>query len=78
MRKDSTAPTVYEVVVGHVDLLRKPQPGTIPKFRNMATTHIADSDLDKTPVDNVNKAAVIDWLEGVRRRCCRCARLVAV
>jgi hypothetical protein len=36
VRKDSTAPTVYEVVVRHVDLLRKPQPGTIAKNRNMA------------------------------------------
>jgi integrase len=63
IRKDSTAPTVYEVVVRHIDLLRKPQPGTIAKYRNMAAAHIADSDLGKTPVDKVNKAAVIDWLD---------------
>lgn len=63
VRKDSTAPTVYEVVVRHIDLLRKPQPGTIAKYRNMAAAHIADSDLGKTPVDNVRKAAVIDWLD---------------
>ncbi|MFH5878050.1 hypothetical protein [Arthrobacter sp. NA-172] len=29
-RKDSTAPTVSEVVVRHLDLLRKPQAGTMP------------------------------------------------
>lgn len=64
-RKDSTAPTVNEVVNRHIDLLRKPQPGTIAKYRNMAAAHIGDSDLGKTPVDKVNKAAVIDWLDGL-------------
>ena len=63
VRKDSTAPTVYEVVVRHIDLLRKPQPGTIAKYRNMAAAHIAESELGKTPVDKVNKAMVIDWLD---------------
>jgi hypothetical protein len=66
VRKDSTAPTVYEVVVRHIDLLRKPQPGTIAKYRNMAAGHIADSDLGKTPVDKVNEAAVIDWLDQLK------------
>lgn len=65
VRKDSTAPTVYEVVVRHIDLLRKPQPGTIAKYRNMAAAHIGDSELGKTPVDKVNKAMVIDWLDGL-------------
>lgn len=63
VRKDSTAPTVYEIVVRHIDLLRKPQPGTIAKYRRMAAGHIADSELGKTPVDKVNKAMVIDWLD---------------
>lgn len=66
IRKDSTAPTVYEVVVRHIDLLRKPQPGTIAKYRRMAAAHIAGSELGKTPVDKVNKAAVIDWLDGLK------------
>jgi len=66
IRKDSTAPTVYEVVVRHIDLLRKPQPGTIAKYRRMAAAHIGESDLGKTPVDKVNKAAVIDWLDGLK------------
>ena len=57
---------MYEVVVRHIDLLRKPQPGTIAKYRNMATAHIADSDLGKTPVDKINKAAVIDWLDELK------------
>lgn len=65
VRKDSTAPTVYEVVVRHIDLLRKPQPGTIAKYRNMAAAHIDGSDLGRTPVDKVNRAAVIDWLDGL-------------
>ncbi|SDK78600.1 site-specific integrase [Arthrobacter sp. ok362] len=66
VRKDSTAPTVYEVVVRHIDLLRKPQPGTIAKYRNMAAGHIAASELGRTPVDKVNKAAVIDWLDELK------------
>ena len=63
--KDSTAPTVYEVVVRHMDLLRKPQPGTIAKYRRMASGHIAPSEPGKTPVDKVTKASVIDWLDGL-------------
>jgi integrase len=66
IRKDSTAPTVSEVVVRHIDLLRKPQPGTIAKYRRMAAAHIDSSDLGKTPVDKVTKAAVIDWLDGLK------------
>jgi len=65
IRKDSTAPTVAEVVTRHIDLLRKPQPGTIAKYRRMAAAHIDGSDLGKTPVDKVNKAAVIDWLDSL-------------
>lgn len=63
IRKDSTAPTVAEVVKRHIDLLRKPQPGTIAKYRRMAAAHIDGSELGKTPVDKVTKAAVIDWLD---------------
>lgn len=65
VRKDSTAPTVAEVVKQHIDLLRKPQPGTIAKYRRMAAAHIDSSDLGRTLVDKVNKAAVIDWLDGL-------------
>lgn len=68
VRKDSTAPTVSEVVTRHIDLLRKPQPGTIAKYRRMAAAHIDGSDLGRTPVDKVNKAAVIDWLDGLTVR----------
>jgi integrase len=66
VRKDSTAPTVAEVVKRHIDLLRKPQPGTIAKYRRMAASHIDDSDLGHTPVDKVTKASVIDWLDGLK------------
>jgi len=64
IRKDSTAPTVSEVVKRHIDLLRKPQPGTIAKYRRMVAAHIDGSELGKTPVDKVTKADVIDWLHG--------------
>lgn len=66
IRKDSTVPNVYDVVVRHIDLLRKPQPGTIAKYRRMAAAHIAPSELGKTPVDKVNKAMVIDWLDDLK------------
>lgn len=65
VRKDSTAATVSDVVRRHIDLLRKPQPGTIAKYRRMAAAHIDGSDLGQTPVDKVTKAAVIDWLDGL-------------
>ena len=65
VRKDSTAPTVAEVVRRHIDLLRRPQPGTIDKYRRMAAAHIDNSDLGKTPVEKVTKAAVIDWLDSL-------------
>lgn len=64
--KDSTAPLVSEIVQRHLDLLRKPQPGTIAKYRRMAAGHIDPSDLGKTPVDKVTKAAVIDWLDQLK------------
>lgn len=66
VRKDSTKPTVSEVVQRHLDLLRKPQPGTIAKYRRMAAGHIDPSDLGQTPVDKVTKAAVIDWLDQLK------------
>jgi len=66
IRKDSTAPTVSDVVKRHIDLLRKPQPGTIAKYRRMVAAHIDGSELGKTPVDKVTKADVIDWLDGLK------------
>lgn len=65
IRKDSTCPTVAEVVQRHLDLLRKPQPGTIAKYRRMAAAHIDGTALGNTPVDKVTKAAVIDWLDAL-------------
>lgn len=50
----------------HIDLLRKPQPGTIAKYRKMEAGHIAASDLGRTPVDKVTKTAVIDWLDELK------------
>jgi hypothetical protein len=49
IRKDSTAPTVAEIVADHINLLRKPQPGTVSKYRRQLANHIAPSDLGKTP-----------------------------
>lgn len=63
VRKNSIAPTVAVVVKEHLDLLRKPQPGTIAKYRRMAASHIDDSDLGRTPVDLVRKPTVVAWLD---------------
>lgn len=65
-RKDSTAPTVAAVVQRHIDLLRKPQPGTLSKYRGYLANHIAPSELGKTPVDRVTKEAVIRWMDGLK------------
>jgi integrase len=65
IRKDSTAPTVAEVVEDHINLLRKPQPGTVSKYRRHLANHIAPSDLGKTPVDRVDREAVILWMDGL-------------
>lgn len=63
--KDSTSPTVAEVVDRHISLLRKPQPGTIAKYRRMAAGHIHGSDFGNTPVDRVTREAVTAWLDGL-------------
>lgn len=65
VRKDSTKPTVAEVVEAHINLLRKPQPGTITKYRGYLAHHIAPSDLGRTPVDQVDREAVILWMDGL-------------
>jgi len=66
IRKDSTSPTVSEVVLQHIDMLRKPQPGTIAKYRRMAASHIDGSELGKTPVDRVDREAVTLWLDSLK------------
>lgn len=65
IRKDSIAPTVAEVVEDHINLLRRPQPGTVSKYRRMLANHIAPSDLGKAPVDQVDRKAVIEWMDGL-------------
>lgn len=64
-RKDSTAPTVQETVKRHIDLLRKPQPGTIAKYRRMAASHIDGTDFGGAPVDRVTVEAVTKWFDGL-------------
>lgn len=64
-RKDSTAPTVSETVKFHIDMLRKPQPGTIAKYRRMAATHIDGTDFGGMPIDRVTDAAVLKWFDGL-------------
>lgn len=66
VKKDSTKPTVSEVVRRHIDLLRKPQPGTITKYRGYLTNHIVPSDFGRTPVDRVSKESVITWMDELK------------
>jgi integrase len=65
VRRDSVSPTVAEVVETHINLLRKPQPGTVTKYRSYLANHIAPSDLGSTPVDQVDREAVILWMDGL-------------
>ncbi|NKG22185.1 tyrosine-type recombinase/integrase [Paeniglutamicibacter terrestris] len=65
LRKDSTAPTVSETVKRHIDLLRKPQPGTIDKYRRMASSHIYGTDFGATPSDQVTTERVTKWFDGL-------------
>lgn len=64
VRKDSTSATVAELVEWHIDRLRKPQPGTIAKYRRMMA-HINGSDLGRMPIDRVKKADVLAWFDGL-------------
>lgn len=65
IRKDSTKPTVAEVVQRHIDLQRKQQPGTLTKYRGYLRNHIAPSELGKTPVDRVSRERVIEWMDAL-------------
>lgn len=64
-RKDSTSPTVSETVKHHIDMLRKPQPGTIAKYRRQAASHIDGTDFGGMPLDRVTDAAVLKWFDGL-------------
>lgn len=59
---DKRIPRVHEIVTRHIDLLTKPQPGTITRYRNHNRDHIVDSRLGKMAVDRVEKKHVIEWL----------------
>lgn len=64
-RKDSTAPTVQETVKRHIDLLRKPQPGTIAKYRRQAASHIDGTDFGGAPIDKVTVESVTKLFDGL-------------
>ena len=64
-KKESTSPTVSEVVVNHIDMLRKPQPGTIAKYRRMVIGHIDGTELGDMPVDRVNVSHVLEWFDAL-------------
>jgi hypothetical protein len=65
VRKDSTSADRRRGRRDHINLLRKPQPGTVSKYRSYLANHIAPSDLGKTPVDRVDREAVILWMDGL-------------
>lgn|GEM_PF-1604378 len=68
VKKDATAPSVSDVVQRHIGLLRKPQPGTIAKYRRIAAQHIDGTDLGDMPIDKVKREHVITWLDGLTVR----------
>jgi integrase len=65
VKKDSTAPTVAKVVEDHINLLRKPRPGTVSQYRSYLEHHIAPGEFGKTPVDRVTVESVVHWMDGL-------------
>lgn len=63
--KAAKIPTVSEVVADHIDMLRKPQAGTIAKYRRMARAHIDGTAFGNLAIDRVDKPAVIAWLDSL-------------
>lgn len=64
-QKDNSVVTVYAAVTRHIDLLRKPQPGTILRYRNLARNHIEGTDLGDMAVQRVDVAAVLKWFDSL-------------
>lgn len=65
LRKDSEAPTVSEMVLNHITLLTKPQPGTVAKYRRITAAHIDTAELGGMPIDRVKAAHVQEWFAGM-------------
>lgn len=63
--KASKIPSVSDVVNEHIDLLRKPQAGTIAKYRRMAKAHIDGTTFGNMAVDRVDRPAVTAWLDSL-------------
>ena len=58
-------PLVQEVVVAHIEHLRKPQEGTISKYRRLLRLHIQGTTLGTRPVDLLTRADVAHWLDNL-------------
>lgn len=67
-RASSHAPTVVDVVTKHIDALRGVTEGTIGNYRRQAELHLADTDLGDMPLDQVDRDAVVEWLDGITTR----------
>lgn len=63
---DTSVPRVSEIVDQHIDLLSKPQPGTIQRYRNLAKAHIHGSRLGNLAIDKVTKKDVIEWMGALK------------
>lgn len=62
--KDSTAPTVTQLVTEHVDNLRLP-PDTIADYRGYIRNHIEPHRIGSLPIDVLKRKDVIAWVDGL-------------
>lgn len=62
--KDSTAPTVTQLVTEHVDNLRLP-PDTVADYRGYVRNHIEPHRIGSLPIDILKRKDVIDWVDGL-------------
>jgi integrase len=63
--KDNRIPTVSDLVTAHIDGLTKPSARTIRDYRRAAEYHIHGSRLGGMAIDKVDRADVVEWLQGL-------------
>lgn len=63
--KAARIPTVAELVAAHIDALTRPSARTIRDYQRMLETHINGSRLGNMAIDKVERAHVVEWLQGL-------------
>ena len=56
------AKTLRDVMLEHIDLLTRPQAGTLARYRNQVRDHF-DEALGHTPIDRVGHREVVQWVQ---------------